>query len=90
MQLARHHRQQCQITTNTQDGHDAQVGADGRGRIARLDRAQGVARHACACCKLHCAQALGLAQALEAVTELQRQLALRRRFDFSIVIWSTF
>ena len=64
-------RQQRQITTNAQDGHDAQVGSDGRRGITRLDRTQGVARHACACCKLYRAQALRLAQALEAVAELQ-------------------
>ncbi|MFO1212057.1 MAG: hypothetical protein U1E74_05735 [Paenacidovorax caeni] len=43
----------------------------------RLDRAQGVARHACARCKLYRTQALGLAQALEAVAQLQEQLAFK-------------
>jgi hypothetical protein len=70
-------RQQRQIATNTQDGHDAQVGADGWRGIARLDRAQGVARHACARSKLYRTQVLGLAQALEAIAQLQKQLALK-------------
>ena len=69
--------QQRQIATNAQNGHDAQVGADGWCGVARLDRAQGVARHACARRKLYRAQALGLAQALEAVAQLQEQLALK-------------
>ena len=71
--------QQCQITTDTEDGHDAQVGADGWCGVARLDRAQGVARHACACSKLYRAQVLRLSQALEAVAELQQQLALKEK-----------
>ena len=71
-------RQQCQIATDSQDGHDAQVGANGWRGIARLDRAQGVARYARARSKLHRAQALSLAQVLEAVAELQKQLAFKK------------
>jgi hypothetical protein len=76
-------RQQRQITTHAQDGHDTKVGADGWRRVARLDRTQGVARHACARSKLYRTQALGLAQALEAVAQLQEQLALKEDMGFT-------
>jgi hypothetical protein len=68
--------QQRQFTAHTQHGHDPQIGSDRRPRVAGLDGGQRSPGHIGAPRHLHRAQALRLAQALEPVAELQKQLAL--------------
>ncbi|MDR6728426.1 hypothetical protein J2W86_000970 [Delftia lacustris] len=87
-------RQQCQFSPYAQFRHDSQVRAHGWPGIAGLDCSERAAGYAYARGHLDRAQPLLLAQALEPVTELQKQLALKKgglfwRFHLSIILSKT-
>lgn len=67
--------QQGPFTTDAEHGHDPQAGADGRPGVIGFDSIEGGARDSNSPGHSDRTQALRLAQALEAVTQLQEQMA---------------